>query len=514
MPCLVSTDSVKTSREVFDGFSRELGFRLAYHRVPVTRMQAPTDAYISDYLEAFCKIPVEDAVIFSCGMGVGRTTFGMVIGLLIRRSQLMASGELDPFEELTKPADDLDQPSRTILRVVYALEQGLQSKVSENSAIEWTISRSKLIESLKQAIQGNYHVISELIRVMPNGAECKRVVDMAIDFADDLINIREHILINRVRHLATGEADSLEMALGLLERYFCLIALTAFIEESFCKKNHKATTFKAWIQSRSEVWYLFTSLRARRGQYKPFRPVDDLSNLAVRNNLELFSFGDAKAPPADPLMVIKNRSGSVLTGHTILKLDHWASQFVLPTVIPGAPNFRKIDGFPVYAVAQPTATSLQAIIEAVKQQTGTAEMSVAWFNVREEPLVYINEEPYVLRDQYATLRNIKAYSGINSDRLEMMESRLKEDIRSELDVFDHRILLHAETDGRLQVCWEHVDQVLTPRELFGQLKATIRYYRLPVTAEDSWESQDFDRLLQIASVHNLCYILYAALIIV
>lgn len=508
MPCLVSADSVRTSREVFDGFSREAGYRLAYHRVPVTRMQTPTDAYIGDYLEAFRRIPVGDAVIFSCGMGVGRTTFGMVIGLLIRRSQLMASGEADPFEALTRPADDLDQPSRTVLRLVYALEQGLQSKVSEDSAIEWTISRSTLVESLKQAIQGNYHVISELIRVMPRGAECKRVVDMAIDLADDLINIREHILINRVRHLVTGEADSLEMALGLLERYFCLIALTAFIEESLRSANAATTSFKAWIQSRSEVWYLFTSLRARRGQYKPFRPVDDLSNLATRsNNLELFSCGNAEAPPADPHLVIKNRSGSVLTGHTIIKLDHWASQFVLPTVIAGAPNFRKIDGFPIYAVAQPAAASLQTIVDAVRQEACTAEMSVAWFNVREEPLVYINDEPYVLRDQYATLRNIKAYSGISSDRLEMMESRLKEDVLNELDAFDHQILLHAETDGKLQVRWERADQVLTPRELFGQLKAAVRYYRLPVTAEDSWEPQDFDRLLQIASTHNLCYIL-------
>lgn len=61
-----------------------------------------------------------------------------------------------------------------------------------------------MINSLKMAIQGNYHVITELVRVMPEGVMHKRAVDQAIDFSDALINIREHILINRVRHFATG----------------------------------------------------------------------------------------------------------------------------------------------------------------------------------------------------------------------------------------------------------------------------------------------------------------------
>lgn len=376
--------------------------------------------------------------------------------------------------------------------------------VMHGSAVEWAMARSQLINNLKMAIQGNYHVITELIRVMPEGVIHKRAVDQAIDFSDALINVREHILINRIRHFATSAPDSLEMALGMLERYFCLIAFAAYIQECFSTER-KDTTFRKWIQARSEVWYLFTSLRARRGQFKPFRPVDDLSNLGIRSSLELACSVEGMHPPADPLLVMRNRAGSVLTGNTILKLDHWASEFTLPVVIPGAPNFRRIDAQEIYAVAQPTAKSLTSIIEHVSRENKNTH--IVWLNVREEPLVYINGDPYVLRDQYATVRNIKAYSGITADRLEMMESRLKEDVIHELEAYDNKLLLHQESNGVLQVRWETVNKVMTLRELFGELKGIVEYHRLPVTAEDAWESKDFDRLLQLCAARDACYIL-------
>ena len=46
--------------------------------------------------------------------------------------------------------------------------------VMHGSAVEWAMARSQLIDSLKMAIQGNYHVITELIRVMPEGVIHKK----------------------------------------------------------------------------------------------------------------------------------------------------------------------------------------------------------------------------------------------------------------------------------------------------------------------------------------------------
>lgn len=51
-------------------------------------------------------------------------TFGMVIGMLIRRAQIRMQQGIDAFEAFTRPENELDTDCRTILRLVYALEQG------------------------------------------------------------------------------------------------------------------------------------------------------------------------------------------------------------------------------------------------------------------------------------------------------------------------------------------------------------------------------------------------------
>lgn len=126
---------------------RARGFAVDYYRIPVSHEQSPTDPYIDEYFKVFAGTPTDWPVVFSCGMGIGRTTYGMVIGLLIRRAQLVKSSGIDPFHLKTAvasviPLHDFGTRNRTMLRLVYILEQGLQSKQSAQSAIEWILDRS------------------------------------------------------------------------------------------------------------------------------------------------------------------------------------------------------------------------------------------------------------------------------------------------------------------------------------------------------------------------------------
>jgi hypothetical protein len=54
-----------------------------------------------------------------------------------------------------------------------------------------------------------------------------------------------------------------------------------------------------------------------------------------------------------------------------------------------------------------------------------------WFNMREEPMVYINGLPFVLREQQRPMKNLQEYAGIDAERLERMEARLKQDVLAE-----------------------------------------------------------------------------------
>lgn len=180
-----------------------------------------------------------------------------------------------------------------------------------------------------------------------------------------------------------------------------------------------------------------------------FRPVEDLSSFSSTLN-ENTPGGYQSMNRATELerYVIIGRQGTVLVPHTILKLDQWSENV---DEIPGVSNFRKIPYMDVYASAQPTIEGVENVIQKL------SDKHIVWINLREEPLIYVNSSPYVLRDKYFTLRNIKSYSGIEHARLEYIEIKLKEDVLGEVLNYDGKILLHGETlDGMITPIWEDV----------------------------------------------------------
>merc|ERR1712088_661700 len=90
----------------------------------------------------------------------------------------------------------------------------------------------------------------------------------------------------------------------------------------------------------------------------------------------------------------------------LLKIDHFDKMHVLKDEgkIEGAPNFRQVSGFPVYGTAQPTAAALKAILEKLQgtkdkeaEADQAAAHNVVWYNMRQEPVIYINGIPFAPR---------------------------------------------------------------------------------------------------------------------
>jgi hypothetical protein len=116
----------------------------------------------------------------------------MVVALLTRRAQMLSQnlmGSTDfllPSKEPWMSASDpfhleSQNQSRAVLRLVYVLENGLSSKMSPRSAIDWALARGPLIEDLKNAVLGNYQYILQLVSVIQNGSEIKRILDEVIN---------------------------------------------------------------------------------------------------------------------------------------------------------------------------------------------------------------------------------------------------------------------------------------------------------------------------------------------
>jgi Inositol hexakisphosphate len=62
---------------------------------------------------------------------------------------------------------------------------------------------------------------------------------------------------------------------------------------------------------------------------------------------------------------------------------------------------------------------------------GNGQRCAVCTNLREEPLLYINGTPYVLRETSGPYTNMKEYTGIDGTRLEALEARLKQEVLGE-----------------------------------------------------------------------------------
>lgn len=187
---------------------------------------------------------------------------------------------------------------------------------------------------------------------------------------------------------------------------------------------------------------------------------------------------------ADARGVIQTRDGSVLGRNSILKDDHFpgCQNTRLTPLVEGAPNFRQVDGLPVFGVAIPTVSGLRNVLDAV----GGKSRRVLWHSMREEPLVYVNGQPFVLREAERPFSNLEL-TGITRERVEQMESRLREDVLAESERYGGRVLVSRElAGGQVVDCWEEVTSVQTPLEVYATLSSEgyeLSYVRIPITDE-------------------------------
>jgi hypothetical protein len=208
------------------------------------------------------------------------------------------------------------------------------------------------------------------------------------------------------------------------------------------------------------------------------------------------------AKSREPEDVIISRNGSVLGKKTILKSDHFPgcqNKRLLPHV-EGAPNYRQVNNKPVYGVAIPTVDGIRRVLELIGANKYGCQR-VLWHNLREEPVIYVNGRPFVLREVERPFTNLE-YTGINRQRVEQMEDRLKEDVLQEATRYAKKIMVSDELpDGQMIDQWEPVgpNSIQTPFEVYESLQAegySVDYERIPITDEKSPKERDFDSLVQ------------------
>ena len=561
-PTWIAVDeaSVHTVREVWDRVKAE-GWRVDYHRIPIAEDQAIENNYLDAYTQVIKDLdPTETSLVANCGIGFTRTTFAMVAAVILRRKQMLLLGYEDPFAPLTeqqksplqtpangtphsgvarslRQASEQQAQNLSLLRLIRVLNVSLSTRDSQ-STIEILLSNPALLESLRKANSGDYGVIRQLAGLLDEGLENKAVVDVAIDCCAHVTNLRETILSSRIRY-STDALDEAQAALHLekaaksLEKYFFLVAFASYVNAS--KTATFQHRFANWLKNRAEIWRGIQLIRSKGRRLYFFDPVGDLRILSGGKAGELVAtseklqsrFGEVSGQgaqvPGDEFAdyVIRNRAGIVLRPFTLLKCDIWRKFIERNSGLPirGTVNFRRIPGSNIFATGQPTVDGIRNVVAALQEHYASKTdassyptRTVTWINLREEPIVYVNGKPYCLRQKGMSLRNIKAYSGINWDRLLLLEDRLKNDVVNELESGEGRLLLHTETsDGTVIPIWEEANpsDVDTVQEIMNNIgsdfkdKVQLRFRRIPMTAEKPPDFSDISELLSTVLQANV-----------
>ncbi|KAF7804996.1 paladin-like isoform X1 [Senna tora] len=469
----VSCDSVKTPLEVYEELQVG-GYLVDYERVPVTDEKSPKELDFDILVHKISQADVNTEIIFNCQMGRGRTTTGMVIATLVYLNRIGDSGI---------------PRSNSIGRI---------SPCTSNVA-------DHLPNSEEAIRRGEYAVIRSLIRVLEGGVEGKRQVDKVIDKCASMQNLREAIATYRNSILRQPDEMKREASLSFfveyLERYYFLICFAVYIHsERAVLRSSSAdhSSFADWMRARPELYSIIRRLLRRD-------PMGALGYSSLKPSLKKIA-ESTDGRPFEMGVVAALRTGEVLGSQTVLKSDHspGCQNQSLPERVEGAPNFREVPGFPVYGVANPTVDGIRSVIHRIGSSKG--ERSILWHNMREEPVIYINGKPFVLREVERPYKNMLEYTGIGRERVEKMEARLKEDILREAENYGSAILvIHETDDGEIFDAWEHVtpDAIQTPLEVFKSLEADgfpIKYARVPITDGKAPKSSDFDTLaVNIAS---------------
>ncbi|KAH1035232.1 hypothetical protein AAZX31_20G079600 [Glycine max] len=461
----VSCNSVKAPLEVYQELQVE-GYLVDYERVPITDEKSPKERDFDILVHKISQADVNTEIIFNCQMGRGRTTTGMVIATLFYLNRIGASGI---------------PRSNSVGRVSQCLTNVADYIPNSEEAIR----------------RGEYTVIRSLIRVLEGGVEGKRQVDKVIDKCASMQNLREAIGTYRNSILRQPDEMKKEASLSFfveyLERYYFLICFAVYIHSemaTLCSCSADHSSFTDWMRNRPELYSIIRRLLRRN-------PMGALGYSSLKPSLKKIA-ESTDGRPSEMSVVAALRNGEVLGSQTVLKSDHCpgCQHPRLPERVEGAPNFREVSGFPVYGVANPTIDGIRSVICRIGSSKGGSP--VLWHNMREEPVIYINGKPFVLREVERPYKNMLEYTGIGRERVEKMEARLKEDILREAEQYGNAIMvIHETDDGHIYDAWEHVtsEMIQTPLEVFKSLEADgfpIKYARVPITDGKAPKSSDFD----------------------
>jgi len=174
--------------------------------------------------------------------------------------------------------------------------------------------------------------------------------------------------------------------------------------------------------------------------------------------------------------------------------------------IEGANNFRQVNGFPVFGTGQTTEEGFLKVLDKVKAVHGDeAGEKLLWFNMRKEPVVYINGNPFAPRNPEDLHRNLDISFPVEDlNVLEMHYTNILKGKMAEKDgvLRTMKDQAFAENPMDREAVGEDtkVESLKGQFEIYNSLKENgfdnLLTFRIPVTEENSAGEDCFDMMVE------------------
>ena len=256
MEVAIEVESIESFESVFNFCREKSKAELKMVYVPVIEEQMTSTASYDIIVEALKDEKASVPCVFSCQMGKGRTTIGMISACLIKQVQLTT--ELKELEKIGL----ID--SKTMRDLLYQKFEHMPH-VSD--------------EEVDPLTRGEFKVVQELHTAIPATTEAKRKLDIVIDKCGvppqgvGIQNLRECIMGTKYKYDVEPEEKQdvyKQRIMNFIERYFYLICFSHYCLE-FGPDDYKPS-FTSWMEEHQEIIKLG---REGRGKIEWSRTVDE-----------------------------------------------------------------------------------------------------------------------------------------------------------------------------------------------------------------------------------------------
>lgn len=166
----------------------------------------------------------------------------------------------------------------------------------------------------------------------------------------------------------------------------------------------------------------------------------------------------------------------------------------------GAPNFRRMPGFPVFGTGQPTLAGFDKCLEPIMKKYGD-EKHIYWVNLRQEPCVYVNGKPFSARDPEKLHYHLELKDPAEVSSWEEGFVRAIKDRGENFEFYQDQYGEHPDDRVAKETkVTEKLADITTLTEIFNGLKGKnekVEALRIPVNQDKAPDEECFDQLIAL-----------------